>query len=161
MAKKHTLNSGLSSGYHLLGIVTHFKDYRLAYFLNDRLSFHLKKYDDLSLSEKGGAYSWYCYVDKENDSSVFLFANHHEKGKLVPAQKMDFFLLLKSSKVDLKLSEIVTTMRGIPEILAVFQLDMKTIKNMELILETVEMHELEHVLKPDKTRRSPRLSGLQ
>lgn len=159
MAKKHTLSSGLSSGYHLFGIVTHLKDYRLAYFINERLSFQLKKYDDLSLSGKSGSYSWYCYMDKEDESSIFLFANHHPEGKLVPSQKMDYFMLIKNSTFNLKANDMASTLRKIPEVLAVFLLDMKTIKDMELILETVEMHELEFVIKPVKNKRSPRISG--
>ena len=96
MAKKHTLDSGPSADYSLLGLVTQLKDYRLAYLINSDLAFHLKKYDDLQLTGKEASYSWYCHYEPDDDTSVFLFHNLHENGRLIPSQKMDYFMLFRN-----------------------------------------------------------------
>jgi hypothetical protein len=153
MAKRLSLDIDFSEGYQLLGIVTQMKDYRLAYFINKQMMVHLKKYKDLQLSEKGGTYSWYCFTKKEHNQSLFLFSNHHEKGKLVTSQKMDFFLLVKNIYDKNEIGEMTSKIRKIPDVLAVFILDVKKIRNMDLIIEAIEMHELEEVIKPSKQMR--------
>lgn len=156
MAKKFSIDIDFTEGYHLLGIVTQLKDYRLAFFLNDKLDMHLKKYDDLQLSEKGGQYSWYCYVDDENDVSFFLIANHHSKGKLIQAQKMDHFFLVKNMIDESNLMEMISAIRKITGVLAVFKLDMKKLKDLDIMIESIEMHELEQVIKPAKEKSKHR-----
>ena len=139
----------------MLGMVAQLKDYRLAYFLNANLSLHLKKYDDFQLAEAGGKYSWYCYNDAENEETVFLITNHHPDGKLIPSQKMDYFFLLKNIIDDKQVQEMVSKIRRIPNVLAVFLLEMKKIKNLDLIIESIEMHEMEQLMKRSDRKRNP------
>ena len=155
MTKKLSFDFDYTEDFQLLGIVTQFKDYRLAFFLNNELGLDLKKYEDLKLSEKGGKYSWYRYIDPENDTSVFLLANYNKKGKLVPNQNMDFFLLIKNMIDIRQVQEMIIKIRKISEVLAVYQLELNKIKNAQLILEAVEMHELEQEMKSTEKKNAP------
>ncbi|HEY9115037.1 MAG TPA: IPExxxVDY family protein [Bacteroidales bacterium] len=151
MAKKLSVKVDYFEDYQLLGLVSNLKDYRLTYFINTLLELDLKKFDDLKPDpENNIAYSWYCHWRKGEPVSYYLIGNHHANGKLIPAQKnLDYFFIIKNSS-ELKTNEIVGKLRVIDNITAVFQLDMEKIKDMNMILETIEMHELDQVIRPKK-----------
>lgn len=148
MTKKLKIESNLFEGYSLLALVTHLKDYRLAYFINDELNFQLKKYDDLRISGKESTFSWYYYSQGSNYLRCMLISNIDEKGRLIPGQRIDFFLLFKNIVDKDQLSGILTSLRKIPGIMAAFEIDMLTLQNMDVLLETIEMHELGQIIKP-------------
>lgn len=154
MAKKLSVQVDYFENYHLLGLVSNLKDYTLTFFINNLLELDLKKYDDLKPEPFGEhAYSWYCHWRKEEIVSYYLVGNHHLKGKLVPAQKnFDFFILIKNGD-DQKAKGIATKLRTIDKVTGVFKLDMTKIKDMNIILEVLELHELEQVIKPEKTNQ--------
>lgn len=151
MAKKLSVQVDYFEDYHLLGLVSNLKDYTLTFFINNLLELDLKKFDDLKPNpEKNIAFSWYCHWRKGELVSYYLIGNHHAKGKLVPAQKnLDFFVLIKNGN-EQKTQEIIGKLRKIDKVTGVFQLDMAKIKDMNIILEVLEMHELEQVIRPKK-----------
>lgn len=151
MAKKLSVQVNYFEDYHLLGLVSNLKDYMLTFFINNLLELDLKKYGDFKPEpEKDIAFSWYCHWRKGELVSYYLVGNHHAKGKLVPAQKhLDFFLLIKNGS-EQKVSEIIGKLRTIEKVTAVFQLDMAKVKDMNIILEVLEMHELDQVIRPKK-----------
>jgi len=151
MAKKLAVQVDYFEDYHLLGLVSNLKDYSLTFFINNLLELDLKKFGDLKPEPEGKqAYSWYCHWRKGEPVSYYLIGNHHANGKLIPAQKhLDFFFLIKNGS-EKRMSEIVGKLRAIDKVTAVFQLDMAKIKDMNIILEVLEMHELEQVIKPKK-----------
>jgi len=150
MTKKLKVESDLFEGYSLLALVTPLKDYRLAYFINinDALNFQLKKYDDLRISGKESAFSWYYYSQGSNYLRCMLISNMEEKGRLIPGQRIDFILLIKNIVDDEQLMEILSKLRKIPGVSATFEIDMSSIRNMDVLLEAIEMHELDQVIKP-------------
>ncbi|NOX85364.1 MAG: IPExxxVDY family protein [Chlorobi bacterium] len=148
MAKKLKVESNLFEGYSLLALVTPLKDYRLAYFINDALNFQLKKYDDLRISGRESAFSWYYYSEGSNYLRCMLISNMDEKGRLIPGQRIDFFLLIKNIVDDDQLEEILSKLRKVSGINAAFEMNMSTIRNMDVLLEAIEMHELDQVIKP-------------
>ena len=135
----------------MLAISSQLKDYRLVYFVNEILGLELQKYDDFKLSQKGEAYSWYCYSEGENGTTFYLIGNHHPNGKLLPTQKsIDYFLFTKNLFDEHELNEMASKLRTITGIQAVFRVDMATIKNLDLMIENLELHELEKVIMPRK-----------
>jgi len=155
MTKKLKIESNLFEGYSLLALVTHLKDYRLAYFINGALNFQLKKYDDLKIPGKESAFSWYYYSQGSNYLRCMLISNMDEKGRLVPGQRIDFFMLFKSIVDKDQLSGILSGLRKISAIMAAFEIDMSTIRNMDVLLESFEMHELEQIIKPMIKQKKP------
>jgi len=148
MAKKLIIKSNYFEGYSMLALVTSLKDYRLAYFINDSLNFQLKKYKDLKIKGKENGFSWYYYSQGNHYLRCMLIANRNESGRLIPGQRIDFFLLFKNVIDKTQLSEILSKLREISSITAIFEINMAEIKSMDILLETIEMHELEQVIKP-------------
>lgn len=151
MAKKLSVHVDYFEDYHLLGIVSNMKDYMLTFFINNLLEIDLKKYDDLKPeTTESLAYAWYCHWRKGEPVSYYLVGNHHKKGKLIPAQKsLDYFLLIKNGS-DQQAKAIAGKLRTIDKVTGVFQLDMTKIKDMNIILEVLELHELDQVIRPKK-----------
>jgi hypothetical protein len=141
----------------MLSIASQLKDYRIAYFINDQLGLELEKFDDFRISPGGNAYSWFCYSEGENGATFYLVGNNHPEGKLLPAQKgIDYFLLTKDLFDEERLSGIASALRKIPGVLGVFHVNMNAIRNLDLIIENHELHELEKVIKPGKEGSVPR-----
>ncbi len=155
MAKKLKVESNLFEGYSLLALVTPLKDYRLAYFINDALNFQLKKYDDLRISGKESAFSWYYYSQGSNYLRCMLISNMDEKGRLIPGQRLDFILLIKNIVDDEQRADILSKLRKVSGINAAFEINMSSIPNMDLLLEAIEMHELDQVIKPMIKKTKP------
>jgi len=149
LAKRLRLKIDYFEGYNLLSIASQLKDYRLTFFINDVLDIDLKKYDDLEVTDREGDYSWYYFSKGENYPTFYLVFNNHEKGKLIPSQKgIDYYLFIKDCFDDDEISRITALLRKISGVLGVFRTDMESIKNMDSILEALELHELEKIIKP-------------
>jgi len=151
MAKKLTGDIGYNDDYQILAIVSHLKDYTLCYHINLNLSLDLIKYDDLVFklpknNETG--FSWYFYSDLACDTSYYLLGNRGEGNLLIPYQKtVDYFLLIKNPMNSELVADITSRLRKTQNISAVFGLDVKKMKNIDSLLETIELHELEHVIR--------------
>jgi len=145
MAKKLHLKIDYFDEYHMLAIVSHLKDYRLAYHINKKTGSHLKKFDDLTIVNGGEhAYTWYCCHEKENHMIFYLLGNSDRGAKLIPSRKeIDFFLLIKNAISFDRVNEIAKTLRSIPNVVGVFNQEMELIKDMDVLLEVIELHELE------------------
>lgn len=136
--------------YQMYGLVSSMKDYRLAFFINNELGLDLKKYEDFQPMPQGGSYSWFCHRHTGELTSYYLFGNHHEKEKLIPIQKsLDYFFLIKAGN-NKKAEELISKLRTIVNINGVFLLEMNKIKDMNTYIEVLELHELEHVILPQK-----------
>lgn len=135
----------------MLSLSSQLKDYRIAYFINEYLGVELEKYEDF-YQEKARSFSWYCYAEGENGATFYLVGNHHPAGKLIPSmQNIDYFLLIKDLYDEQRLADMMRSLRSIPGVMAVFQPDMASVKNLDVIIENLELHELEKVIKPGRT----------
>jgi hypothetical protein len=150
MAKKLTFETNLTEGIKMLGLVTHLKDYRLAFFINRKLEIQLKKFADFECSCAKGVYSWYYFSEGSNYPNLTLLSNNHEKGKLIPDFKMDYIILFKQMFDEKLISKYISKLRKIPDLTLVFPLQISKIKNIDSILEANEMHELKQVIRPEK-----------
>jgi len=152
LAKRLKLKIDYFEDYSLLSIASHLKDYRLAFFVNEFLEIDLKKHDDLRVTGKEGNYSWFYFSMGENYPTFYLVGNNHQNGKLIPSQKgIDYYLFIKDLYDEDELVEIIGSLRKIEGVLAVFQTKMESIKLMDIVLESLELHELEKIIKPKST----------
>jgi len=135
----------------MLAIVSHLKDYTLCYHINSDLKFDFIKYDDLIFATTPAAeniFSWYYYYDMITRTTYYLIGNKDESRLLIPSQKIvDYFLLIKEPISIDSVKVYANGLRKIPNITAVFDLNMGITKDMDLLLESIELHELKIIKK--------------
>jgi hypothetical protein len=140
--------------YHLLAIHSILTDYRLAFFLNKHLNIELKRaFDDLDISRQDGFYSFFQYEDEDNllnwnlisNSSYtnvkneikesLLFKNTQvevKKFKLMSElSQVDFFLKIEYHTHHININQIIKSIYEIPNIISVYNLNLKNINNKE------------------------------
>ncbi|RTY95779.1 IPExxxVDY family protein [Flavobacterium sp. GT3R68] len=139
--------------YELVAIHTSLEDYRLAYFLNQKLPILLSKSkNEIQITVKEGEthFSRYIFEEIEIDSYWNLIQNKNEvivqkkdnqqnlfadtsmevstKVYLLPElKKVDFFLKIENAEVDIE--EITTKINTIDRISAVYKVDNDQIKS--------------------------------
>lgn len=150
MAKKLSVDLNLFEGARILGLVSNLKDYRLAFYINNLLDIHLSKYADFEFEGKEGKYSWYYFNKGGNYHNITLIGNNHQNGKLILEPKVDFLLLLKNVFTENVVSDTLTYLRKINGLALAFELQIPKIRNADLLLEALEMHELKEVIRPRK-----------
>ena len=153
MAKKLSSNIDYFEGYKLLGIASQLKDYSLVFFINQNLEIDLKKYEDMDIVDNEGnksVFSWYYYKDEHIQSKIYLVSNLSSLGKLFPSKKeMDYFMLLKDyPNEENYASSIIPEIRKIQNVLGVFNFDLNNIKNADLFIENMELHEIKYIKRP-------------
>jgi len=151
MSKRLSKKIDYFEGYQLLAIVSHLKDYTLCYHINLDLGFDLIKYEDMVFTlptMEENSFSWYYYEDSLSRTTYYLIGNKAENGMLMPSQKtVDYFILIKNPVDDEIVKTIAGKLRQIQNITAIFNFNMSQFKEMDILLETIELHELEYVKK--------------
>jgi hypothetical protein len=140
--------------YYLLAIHTVLIDYRLAFFLNKCLNIDLKRMSkDLDISGQNGFYSIFEYEDEDNLLNWNLISNCSfsktkneikgsllfkdteidlKKNKLInESTQVDFFLKIEYNINSLNTTKIINSINKIPNIISVYNLNLKKIKNKE------------------------------
>lgn len=100
---KNTISYLYQYNYRLIGIATHLKDYRVAFFLNKALSITLSKREDLtfSIKNKGKHYSFekQTFVDEANDVEYILLQNKSSGNLFLKSLKsFDFIFIIKTER---------------------------------------------------------------
>lgn len=151
MPKKLSKNIDYFEDYRLLALVSNLKDYSLCFHINRELKLDLAKHEDLFFdfaSEPQQCFSWYYYYELKNHSTYYLIGNKSEGSYLMPSQKtVDYFLLIKDVLNEEAAKATVSSLRKIPYISAVFDVDMQRVSGLESLMETIELHELEFIKK--------------
>ena len=144
MPRKVTLKPQQSGNVTIIGISSHLKDYRLCLFLNQALLFNFRKTDDFlqNENEEGeNAYSNYLYTDPESRATFILISNHHPDKKLIPTQKQtDFFLITQDPLDENYISGMISRIRAVQQVNAVFKIPQSAIKDFEHTLNDLELH---------------------
>jgi len=151
MAKKLKVSLNLFEGVKIIGLVTNLKDYRLAFNINNVLNLKLSRYKDFKPEGKDGQYSWYYFSQGGNYHSITLINNNSFKGKLIFEPKIDFLLLIKNVFIESLVNDALIKLRKIDGLNMAFELQIAKIKNADVLLEALEMHELREVLRPKKS----------
>jgi hypothetical protein len=140
--------------YYLLAIHSVLTDYRLAFFLNKHLNVELKRaFNDLDISQQDGFYSLFHYKDEDNLLNWNLISNSShtnvknkikesllfkntdveiKKYKLMNEfSQVDFFLKIDYQTTQININQIINSINQIPNIISVYTLNLKNIKNKE------------------------------
>jgi len=157
MAIKLSANIDYFEGYQLLGLASQLKDYSLAFFINQKLDINLKKYENLDFCDSEGqshSFSWYFYEDEQLSAKMYLISNSSTTAKLIPANKeLDYFLLLKDFPSDKFTNLILSKSREIQNLQAIFKFDLNKIKNADILIENIELHEIKCIVRSKNTTK--------
>ena len=141
--------------YSLLAIHTTLEDYRLAYFINQRLHVNLKKSDkEIQINDKDGEvhFSRFHYYEKKKDISWDLIQNINEiiqqkeennqslftnftievakKVYMLPEfKKVNYFLKIENSEEDTNLLKIQSELNSIDQIATNYIVNINKIKS--------------------------------
>jgi hypothetical protein len=120
----------------LLGLVSSDPDYKLSLALNRKLGLSLKNITPVKLSgENGSELLFSRFSDTSGYSGrVFnLFSNRSGKNFLVrKLRNVDYILYIHDPDKENNISQITSSMRDIPGITAVFNIETDTIKDKNL-----------------------------
>ena len=141
--------------FHLLAIHTTLDNYRLAYFLNQKLQLNLSKStDEIKIKNKEGTtfFSRFIFEDVQHDVFWNLIENENEitlelnntnqglfteiknsfttKDFLVPEyKKVNFFLKIENSKDTFIPDELIKTVKSIDKIATAYIINLEKIKS--------------------------------
>ena len=142
MGKKdvHKLSVDKGHSFVLYGISSHENDYRLSWAFNEYLGFRFTKTEnhksfDPRLNEYQ-EFSTYSFYDDEYSHSYKLISNRCDNGFLLDELKnIDFLLILEQNTTSsLPAIEIISKIKTIPFVSAVFPINLTSLKNLKKIL---------------------------
>ena len=133
-------DTGFTDDYSIVGISTHLKDYRLAWYLNDKLKIELRKKQDFisatPTKTAGRAYSFFHYYDELFRYHYFLLSNKADGAHLFGKwAHISFLLLIKSEGEDRPGGRITELISTIPQVLHNEILDTSTERQFPAMIE--------------------------
>jgi len=157
MPKKLRLESNFDNDYTLIGIVSHQRDYRLIWSINEKLQLHLVKMDDLKIFQdkknETNVVSLYYFDDPQTFKTYFFIANNGDKGSLFAEHKQtNYFLLIKGTVSTEMKDEIVHLLFTNEYVLKVHSIPLATIKNIENFFSDLELDMME-MFKKEKDEK--------
>jgi hypothetical protein len=130
MKTHYTLDCIQEHEFIVLGINSHVRGYKLCWNLNNSVGLN---FEMTSSHKVVGGLVFTRYEAKDTEGTVFnLLSNRSKKGYLIPSQKsVNYFLLINNNNWDNVKDEVLNKLRAINDILLVFELDLKKIKNSD------------------------------
>lgn len=152
VTKKYKLSQESETDIDLIGITTGLNDYRLAYFLNKEASFKLEKLNDLPVFNERikvlREHSLYAWKDLDHRLNYYLISNDHPDGKMIEQyNQANYFLLIKGKHNAQDSKLLQSLIRKIPSVTFVFVPVISKIKELDGILQDLEIHELNQTNK--------------
>ena len=130
--------------YLMIGLSSSLKDYQLSYYLNKHFQTFFKKMPDIPFYDRHGEigqFAFFHFYDEDLRMDYYLFANKSSKNTAVLAYPhFEFFVLCKLSSYQIPVSDILKEMRRIPQINAALQIPLQKLKNLDELLEDLELH---------------------
>jgi hypothetical protein len=110
--------------FTIFDLATSLPDYKLAYFLNNNLGFHLERSDDLEVSqpnsEKPDVFSFY-YCEKDKGRTMFLIHDINANNSLMKS----YFLIIQGYFSKNEEKDLLSGISTIPEIFSINKIKIK------------------------------------
>jgi len=130
------LNVKQNDEIFLYGLVTADPDYKLSLALNKRFHINLKNAVPVLLTgENGEEVSFSRFSDSVNSPELIfsLFTNRSGKSYLIKKLKnIDFIFMLHDTENEIESDEILSGLREIESVNAIFKIDINTLKDKNL-----------------------------
>jgi hypothetical protein len=107
--------------FFLIGIFCHYKDYRLAWSINENTDIEFKRIDDYEIEIKNTQqqFSMFSFYVDSQDLSYYLINNRSEYGYLIPEKKdVDYFLMVDGLVERSKKDSLISEIRQLSEVLS-------------------------------------------
>jgi hypothetical protein len=161
MPKKHRLDSKYDDDFTLFGIVSHLKDYRLIWSINEKMHLHLVKMSDLKIFQdkknEFNFFSLYYYDEPHTFKTYYFISNNGEKGSLFAEHKQtNYFLLIKGNVSPALRNEIVKDIYTIVNVLTVHHIPISIIKNAENFFSDLELDMMEMLKEKNAPNIQPK-----
>lgn len=125
-----------------IGINSGLADYRLAWFINRKLSIDFSRQGEIFAD--GVMYSFYYYTAGENCLVYNLVSVKCQNKTLLDfSPRLDYLLVIRNCIMTQRIGAIVKSIREIEGIGHAFQLDVNKGKSVKQVLEIIELQEIE------------------
>ncbi|PKP46373.1 MAG: hypothetical protein CVT95_07100 [Bacteroidetes bacterium HGW-Bacteroidetes-12] len=134
---KHTFKLEEDYNFEIIGISCHSKNYKLCWVVNNALQINLIRLNDFEILKKKEtlSFSFYKYIDKENNIEYYLIANKSENGFLISEKpSVDYFIILKESASPKLTTKITTILNKQDIILMAYKIDVSELKSIKNLL---------------------------
>jgi hypothetical protein len=123
-------------GSALTGIVSSEPDYRLSLQINRKLNISLKNVLPLRVTPSAGtetSFSRFSDMSSPHGHVYDLVANRNEKCFLIRKLKnIDYFLKIQNAESEKEIEKIISALREMDSVTAVFNIDEKSVKDKNL-----------------------------
>lgn len=125
---RYLLEEDISFNFHLVGISSHYHDYRVCWAINKLLRFNLERSEnEIVIQVKKGedviAFPAFNFLCPESEVFFELISNRNGDGYLIPEMKQADFFLKFDDFYDDSVFEMIQKLRGIKMINMAFQVD--------------------------------------
>lgn len=140
--KKNKLTVAPFDDIQIIGINTTLIDYKLAYYLNQKLGFNFVRLAEILLDEEL-PYAFFYYNAGENRNAYNLVSLKHKDHLCVKLNPhIDFLLIVRNHITPEKLEQLTKNIREIKDVSHAFVMDLSRLPVIDILLERIEMHEL-------------------
>lgn len=139
--KKNKLLIAPFDDIHIVGVNATLVDYKLAYHLNQKLSFNFMRLPDILLDESN-PYAFFYYNAGENRNAYNLVSLRYKDNfcvKLNP--RIDFLFIIRNPINQERLDQIVRGLREIKGVNHAYVMELSRTPAVDVLLERIEMHE--------------------
>ena len=137
--KKNRLIIEYDYEFHLLGITSSAKFYKLAWALNKALSIDLRKIEDYRLETVQDTATFELYTFGEPDTLFWFYRNRsvsHDTRFLIPEfPHFDYLVKIPTDSQSFAIKEIIKVLRDVDLIEYIGALDVKALKSRDNFLE--------------------------
>lgn len=138
----------------LIGISSAYEDFRLSYFLNKQFQTSFIKQPNIPFyNAKGliGHFNFHTFYNQDLRIEYYLFSNKNLQSSVIPKYRhFEYFVLFKHSSFSIPVDDILKELWEISIVNAAIKIPINTIKNLNDILEDIELHLIEVNAKQNK-----------
>lgn len=132
--KKYSLSTEVDFDFLMLGITCHYRDYRMAWLLNQHLEINFSKTDPYLLFDKklnkDLEFPFFIFDDEENYLFWNLIGNKVTGQFIIPEKKeFDYFIVIKGSYEFVDKEELIKNVKKIPGVILCSELFPETLKS--------------------------------
>lgn len=120
--------------FHLIGICSHVKDYRISWEVNKLLNLELAKDEDHTLYLQKEELSFPCYSCKREEElkEYYLIGNRSKGVYLIPEEsEVDYFLVLKGFSSDEEIKKLAQKIGELKTVLTSFAIEVEELKSKQ------------------------------
>lgn len=131
---RYLLEEDVSFSFYLIGISSHYHDYRLCWAINKSLNFNLERADnEIVVHERSNrqllSFPSFYFICPESEVMFELIANRNADGFLIPEMmQADYFLKIDDFYAE-SISELIKELRNISMVNMAFQVDPENLRS--------------------------------